>query len=135
MAHSLEADLKRVPGTREVRTNGGPGRAVMVEMDAARMAGRGVTVDDLRQALQSANQGLPVGELLRGNQALAIEAGPFLRNAREVADLVVGVRAGKPVFLREVAQVRDGAPPSRRSTCGTAPQGRTPPNIRPSPSP
>ena len=36
---------------------------------------QGVTVADLRQALQSANQGLPVGELLRGNQALALEAG------------------------------------------------------------
>ncbi len=112
VAHSLEADLKRVPGTREVRTHGGPGRAVMVEMDPTRMAGMGVTVADLRQALQSANQGLPVGELLRGNQALALEAGPFLRDAQEVGELVVGVRAGKPVFLREVAQVRDGAPPS-----------------------
>ncbi|MCK6415125.1 MAG: efflux RND transporter permease subunit [Giesbergeria sp.] len=112
VAHSLEADLKRVPGTREVRTHGGPGRAVMVEMDPTRMAGMGVTVADLRQALQSANQGLPVGELLRGNQALALEAGPFLRDAQEVGELVVGVREGKPVFLREVAQVRDGAPPS-----------------------
>src|SRR5574343_1348462 len=112
VAHSLEADLKRVPGTREVRTHGGPGRAVMVEMDPTRMAGMGVTVADLRQALQSANQGLPVGELLRGNQALAVEAGPFLRDAQEVGELVVGVRTGKPVFLREVAQVRDGAPPS-----------------------
>ncbi|MGL4808451.1 MAG: efflux RND transporter permease subunit, partial [Giesbergeria sp.] len=112
VAHSLEADLKRVPGTREVRTHGGPGRAVMVEMDPTRMAGMGVTVADLRQALQSANQGLPVGELLRGNQALAVDAGPFLRDAQEVGELVVGVRAGKPVFLREVAQVRDGAPPS-----------------------
>jgi multidrug efflux pump subunit AcrB len=112
VAHSVEADLKRVPGTREVRTHGGPGRAVMVEMDPTRMAGMGVTVADLRQALQSANQGLPVGELLRGNQALAVDAGPFLRDAQEVGELVVGVRAGKPVFLREVAQVRDGPLPS-----------------------
>jgi len=114
VAHSVEADLKRVPGTREVTTLGGPGRAVMVEMDPARMAGMGVTVADLRQALQSANLGLPVGELLGGNRAVAIESGPFLRNADEVAELVVGVRAGKPVFLREVASVRDGAPPPSR---------------------
>mgnify|MGYP002662527171 CR=1 FL=1 len=40
-----------------------------------------------------------------------IREGAFLREAAELADLVVGVRSGKPVFLREVAQVRDGAPP------------------------
>ena len=114
VAHSIEADLKRVPGTRTVHTIGGPGRAVMVEMDTARMASAGVTVDDLRRALQSANLGLPVGELLGGNRTVAIEAGPFLANADEVAELVVGVRAGKPIFLNDVATVRDGAPPAAR---------------------
>ncbi len=124
VAHSVEADLKRVPGTREVTTLGGLGRAVMVEMDPARMAGAGVTVADLRMALQSANLGLPVGELLGANRSVAIESGPFLRNADEVAELVVGVRGGKPVFLREVASVRDGAPPpSRYVWHGTAGEG------------
>jgi multidrug efflux pump subunit AcrB len=114
IAHSLEADLKRVPGTREVATIGGPGRAVLVEIDPARMAGAGVTVDDLRSALQSAHLGAPVGELLGGNRAVSIEAGPFLRDARDVGELVVGVRAGRPVFLQDVAAVRDGAPPALR---------------------
>jgi multidrug efflux pump subunit AcrB len=47
VAHSIEADLKRVGGTREVTTIGGPGRAVLVEIDPNRMAGSGVTVADL----------------------------------------------------------------------------------------
>ncbi len=114
VAHSVETDLKRVPGTREVTTLGGPGRAVMVEIDPARMAGAGVTVPDLRTALQSANLGLPVGDLVSGNRTVAIESGPFLRQASEVGDLVVGVRAGKPVFLRDVAAVRDGPPTPER---------------------
>ena len=114
VAHSIETDLKRVPGTREVTTVGGPGRAVMVELDPARMASSGVTVTDLRSALQSANLGLPIGELLTGNHAVAIESGPFLKDARELAELVVGVRAGKPVFLQDVAVVRDGPLPASR---------------------
>ena len=115
VARSVEAELKRVPGTREVATIGGPGRAVLVELDPTRMAGTGTTVADLRQALQSANLGLPVGELVTGNRSVAIESGPFLRDAREIEDLVVGVRDGRPVFLREVATVRDGPPPAVRS--------------------
>ncbi len=114
VAHSVEADLKRVPGTREVVTLGGPGRAVLVEIDPARLAGAGTTVADLRNALQSANLGLPVGELLGGNRSVALEAGPFLRDARDVGELVVGVHAGKPVFLQDVASVRDGALPAQR---------------------
>ena len=114
VAHSIETDLKRVPGTREVRTIGGPGRAIMIEIDPARMSGSGVTVSDLRVALQSANAGMPVGELLSANRAVAIESGSFFESAQDLADLVVGVRAGKPVFLREVATVRDGAPPPSR---------------------
>ena len=114
VAHSMEAEIKRVPGTREVQTTGGPGRAVMVALDPARRAGSGVTVDDLQSALQSANMGLPVGELIAGNRTVAIESGSFLREAQEVADLVVGVRKGKPVFLRDVAHVQDGAPPPTR---------------------
>lgn len=114
VAHSIEADLKRVAGTREVSTIAGAGRAVLVELDPARMAGAGVTVSDMRSALLSASLGLPVGELVSGNQAVAIESGPFLRQASEVGELVVGVRGGKPVFLRDVATVRDGPlPPSR----------------------
>ena len=74
VAHSIEADLKRVGGTREVTTIGGPGRAVMVEIDPSRMAGNGVTVSDLRASLQSANLGLPVGDLISGNRAVAVES-------------------------------------------------------------
>ena len=121
VAHSIETDLKRVAGTREVTTIGGPGRAVQVQLDPARMAGTGITVSDLRGALQSANLGLPLGELLSGNRAVALESGPFLKDAREVGELVVGVRAGKPVFLQDVATVVDGAlPPARYVWHGTA---------------
>ena len=111
VAHSIESDLKRVNGTREVTTIGGPGRAILVEIDPARMASVGITVADLRSALLSANLGLPVGELISGNRTVAIESGPFLKQANEVGDLIIAVRGAKPVFLRDVAAVRDGPPP------------------------
>ena len=114
VAHSLEADLKRVAGTREVTSVGGPGRAILVEMDPQRMAAVGVTVSDLRQALASANLGLPVGDLLNGSRSVALESGPFLRSAQEVGELVVQVHEAKPVMLRDVAQVSDGSLPASR---------------------
>jgi len=126
VAHTLEAELKRVPGTREVSTVGGPGRAVRVEIDPARMAGAGMTVAELRQALQSANIGAPVGELLGGDHALALEAGPYLRDARDVGELVVSVRGGRPVFLQDVASVVDGPLPPQRYVWHGTKQGESP---------
>jgi multidrug efflux pump subunit AcrB len=108
VAHSVEADIKRVAGTREVTTVGGPGRGVRVEIDPARLSGTGVTVADLRNALIAANLGAPVGNLLLGNRAVALDSGPFMKSAREVGELVVVVANGKPVFLSDVANVVDG---------------------------
>ncbi len=114
VAHSMEADLKRVKGTQDVQTLGGPQRAVLVQIEPERMAGFGVTVSDLRTALHSANSGLPVGELIAGNKSVSIEAGPFLSQAADVADLVVGVQGGRPVFLKDVAKVEEGPLPATR---------------------
>ncbi|WP_418646734.1 efflux RND transporter permease subunit [Thauera butanivorans] len=112
VAHSIEAELKRVPGTREVWTLGGPGRAVLVQLDPARLRSHGVSVGELHQALQAANAGGPAGELLAGNQAIQVDTGAFLQDARDVAELVVGAHDGRPVLLGDVAEVRLGPPPA-----------------------
>ena len=114
VANRLEAELKRVDGTREVTTIGGPKRRIRVEIDPARLSARGFTVSEIQGLLSVANAGSPVGNLLQGDQAIAVETGPFLRNAQDVADLVLGVRAGAPVFLKDVAQVVDGPDQTRR---------------------
>jgi multidrug efflux pump subunit AcrB len=114
VAHGLEVELKRVPGTREIKTVGAPGRAVRVQLDPARLAAAGVTVSELRQALQGAQAGGAVGELLRGAQTVQIEAGPFLASADEAGELVVASRNGRPVLLRDVATLTDGPPPASR---------------------
>jgi len=108
IAQNIEMDLKRVKGTREVTTVGGPSRAIQIDIDPARMQAAGMTVPELRMALQAAHLGAPVGDLLVGHQAIAIESGPFLSNAKDVGSLVVGVRAGTPIHVHDIAQVRDG---------------------------
>ncbi|MFA6041623.1 MAG: efflux RND transporter permease subunit, partial [Methylophilus sp.] len=112
LAHSLEAELKHIAGTREVITNGASTRAVQVLINPERMVNAGISVQELRSALQSANQGLPVGDLLRNNQALEVTAGDFFTNAKQVAELMVGVHYNKPVFLKDIADVVDQAEPA-----------------------
>lgn len=106
VAHSIESDLKRVQGTREVSTVGGPGQALRVDLDPARMNALGVSLDEVQRVLASANQGRPLGHLLVGNKTLALEAGEFLRTADDVKNLVISVKGGRPVLLSQVAQVQ-----------------------------
>ncbi len=111
VAHTMEAELKRVPGAREVKTIGAPERAVHVWLDASRLRERGVDVMQLRASLAGANTSLPAGAVFSGEGTgmLQVETGEFLRNAQDVGDVVVGVNKGLPIYLREVARIEAGA--------------------------
>ena len=108
VAHTLEAELKRVTGTRDIYTIGGPEPVVHVLLDPQRLAGFGLSLTDLRSALQQANQSSEAGQLVTDNRAIEVKAGTLFRRAAEVAELVVGLHKGNPVYLRDVADIRRG---------------------------
>ncbi len=108
VAHALEPELKRVAGTREIVTLGGPGRVVRVLLDADRLAATRISALAVQQALQLANVSLPSGKLIFDNRQVEVETGNYLASAREVGELVVGVHEGVPVFLADVARIVDG---------------------------
>ncbi len=108
VAHAIEAELKRVPGTRDIYTIGGPDRVVHVLLDPQRMAGYGIDIAQLERSLAAANSSLDAGSVVRDNQEILVQAGVFLSSADEIADLIVGMSEGAPVFLRDVAEVSHG---------------------------
>jgi multidrug efflux pump subunit AcrB len=108
VAHALEAELKRVPGTRDVYTIGGAPDIVHVVLDPERVAGFGLTLDDLRMALTAGNSSRQAGTLVSGGLEIPVQAGVFLSGRDEVSNLIVGVFNGRPVYLEDVATVRSG---------------------------
>jgi len=108
VAHALEAELKRVPGTRGVYTVGSPQRAVRVTLDPQALAAHGIDLSDLRRALQAGNSTRDDIAVTADNREIEVQAGTFLTTAEEIGDLVVGVQNGVPVFLRDVATVQQG---------------------------
>ncbi len=108
VARAVEIEMKRIPGTRDVVTLGGPGHIVRVAMDSERMSSRGVTAQDIKAALQLSNALQPSGNLVSGNREILVETGTFLETAADVKRLVVGVSGGRPVFMSDVAAVTDG---------------------------
>jgi multidrug efflux pump subunit AcrB len=108
VAHAIEAEIKRVQGTRNVYTIGGPDETVHVTLDAQRLAGYGLTVNELIGSLQAANVVHHAGTLVAGGASVPVQAGEFLADRDEVAQLVVAVHQGRPVYLQDVADVRSG---------------------------
>ena len=126
VAHAMEIELKRVPGTREVQTLGGPGHAVRVLLDPDRLAAHGISALDVRSALSIANAAAPSGKLVRENREIVVETGNYLESAADVGALVVGTFDARPVYLADVAEVRDGADQPRRYVWSGDAHGESP---------
>ena len=124
VAHTLETDLKRVRGTRDVYTIGAPDRAVVVEIDASKLAAYGLSLNDLMGSLQAANVVSKAGSEIAGNRDVPVTAGTFLADSDEVAQLIIGLRNGQAVFLSDVAKITRGADLARRIVWTGAPPGK-----------
>ena len=81
VAHSLEVEFKRVPGTRDVYSIGAPQRRVVVTLDAARLASYGLTVADLMNSLRAANVVQQLGERVGPQGTAQVSAGTLSRRA------------------------------------------------------
>ena len=108
VGRAVELELKRVKGTRDVSTIGGPGHVMRVLMEPGRMNAFGITPQDLKGALLLANASQPSGTLTRDNREVLVQTGTYIASADDVRKLVVGVSGGKPVYLADVADVLDG---------------------------
>jgi multidrug efflux pump subunit AcrB len=112
VARAVEIELKRIKGTRDISTIGGPDHAVRVLLDAERMNAFGVTPQDIAGALTVSNALQTSGSLVAGNREVLVQTGTYLESAADVKRLVVAVRganARKPVSMSDVA-TRRGRP-------------------------
>jgi len=105
VAHVLEAELKRVPGTREIYTIGGAEQVVKVLLDPQLLAAYGLSLNDLQLALNSSNASSEAGVVVHDNREIQLTAGRFLSSASDVAQLVVGLHNGQPVYLSDIAEI------------------------------
>jgi len=108
IAERVREQLTPLPGVSVADIIGGRERNIIVHIDPARLAGRGVSLDQLHRVLKSANLTLPVGSTVNDNQVKSIRLHGALTSAGEVGKIVVAVHDGRPVYLQDIADVRDG---------------------------
>ena len=104
-----EDAVKQVPNIAETRIIGGAKRQLRVLLDPVRLSSRNLSLADIVPMLLQANRQTVAGGLTSNNREVIVETGGFLSSAEDVENVVVGVFDGKPVYLRDVAAIEDGA--------------------------
>jgi len=107
MATHLEDEIRTITDVSETFVTGGQPRQFRVTLHPDRLAASGITAPEVLQGLRGANARLPAGEFAAGNVVTLVTVGAPLETATDIGTVVVGVRAGRPVYLRDVATVDD----------------------------
>lgn len=113
IAERVDDAVKQVDNVSETTLIGGAHREVKVTLDRGRLSGFGLTPDSVAQALGASNQRAQAGTFSGGNTEMSVKTGGFLRDAKDVGDVVIGAAGGRPVFVRDIATVTDGPSEAR----------------------
>src|SRR5580692_9904706 len=103
----LAQKISQVSGVGLVTINGGQKPAVRVQVDPLALAGTGLTLEDVRAALSSANVNQPKGNIDGSRQDYTLATNDQLFKAEGFKSLVIAYANGSPVRLRDVATAVD----------------------------
>ena len=101
--------LRTVPGVADVNSLGGLVRSFEVIPDNTRLAARGISINQLMQALQNNNRNDGAGRISDGEEALIVRADGRIKNLADVSTIVVDNQSGAPITVGDVAEVKIGA--------------------------
>lgn len=108
VAQELDNEIKSIADVAETKIHGGRSRTVEVILKKEKMAS--MRIDPLRvaQTIQAANSEFKSGTFTKNDQEFLVQTGNFLETADDVESLVIDVREGAPILLRDVAEIKDG---------------------------
>ena len=100
--------LSALPGVSRASVVGGEPRTVRVDLDPERLQAHALSPLEVQRAIQAANVTHPAGDFTRNDVVIRVEGGVAADRPEQIRELVVGVFQNRPVFLKDVATVRDG---------------------------
>jgi len=103
----IAPSLSTLPGVAQVSVNGQKRFAVRVRVKNDLLNARNLTLDELQQSIRASNANTPLGILDGPDQTLTIQGNAQMMKAAEFQELIVAVRNGEPVRLKDVANVED----------------------------
>jgi multidrug efflux pump subunit AcrB len=108
VAYEVADELKKDGEVSEYRVTGGQRRQITITLNPARLKAYSLTPLGIADALDKSNVTLKGGAFPSAAGEYVVETGGFLRGADDIGGVTVGVRRGRPVYLRDVAVITDG---------------------------
>ncbi len=105
--NDLSPRLERVAGVAAVTINGGLRRQIRVDLSREKITQLNLSPDKVVQVLRTENQNIPLGEIDDADRTLLLRSPGQFVNIDEIRNLVIMTREGVPVYLRDIADVRD----------------------------
>jgi HAE1 family hydrophobic/amphiphilic exporter-1 len=99
--------ISTINGVAQVLVFGQQKFAVRVQANPEALAAKGMTLDDVQNAVAAANSNAPVGSLMGEDQSFTLQANGQIEHAAGYEPLIIAYRNGAPVRLRDVAKVVD----------------------------
>jgi HAE1 family hydrophobic/amphiphilic exporter-1 len=106
--NDLSPRLERVAGVAAVTVNGGLRRQIRVDLSREKITALNLSPDRVVQILRTENQNIPLGEVNDADRTLLLRSPGQFTNLEEIKNIVVMTRDGVPVYMRDIADVRDG---------------------------
>ncbi len=100
--------LRTVPGVADVNALGGVVRAYEIVPDPVRMAASGVTITQLKEAVEANNRNDGAGRLREGDEVLLVRTEGSISSLEDLRGIVVAMKSGSPVRLGNLADVSIG---------------------------
>ena len=113
IANDVLQELGQVKNTGKGFVIAGRADQIRVEVLPERLAGYGLSLQQVAAAITTANTQKNVGAVEAGNTSFTVYSGSFLRSASDIERLVVGMSGGSPIYMRDVAVVEHGPEDAR----------------------
>ncbi len=99
--------LERVEGVASVTVDGGLRRQIRIELSKEKITALDLPVDRVVQTIRTENQNVPLGEVTEGDTTFLLRSQSQFESIDQIKDLIIFTRGGVPIYLRDVAEVRD----------------------------
>ena len=114
--HDLSQRLERVPGVASVTVDGGLRRQIHVLLSKEKIRALNLSADRVVNLLRTENQNIPLGEIDEGDRTYLVRSQGQFENLNEIRDLVVLTEGGVPVYMKDIAEVKDSTEDFRSFT-------------------
>ena len=104
----VKYNLRTVPGVTEVLSFGGNVKQYQARIDPRALIQYGVTLAQVREALQVNNRNVGGGYIVRGSEEYIVRGIGLAENLDDLGNVIVAERGGTPIFVRNVSQVAIG---------------------------